>query len=114
MPKKIEPPWTDGGMNLPRRPNDPHLFDDLWLRGDEQRRIEIGVAGWYPALRTVLNEYRSDAVGFVPRDLGDPPLGPEDDLRGPLVMIFNAAGLVRAAARPRAAGSSAAANGISR
>jgi hypothetical protein len=114
VPKKIEPPWVEGGMNLPRRPNDPHLFDDLWLRGDEQSRIEIGVAGWYPALRTVLNEYRSDAIGFVPRDLGDPPHGPEDDLRGRLVMIFDAAGLARAAARARTAGSSAAANGTSR
>jgi hypothetical protein len=114
VPKKIEPPWVEGGMNLPRRPNDPHLFDDLWLRGDEQSHIEIGVAGWYPALRTVLNQYRSDAVGFVPRDLGDPPHGPEDDLRGRLVMIFNAEGLARAAARERAAGSSAAANGTSR
>jgi hypothetical protein len=114
VPKKIEPPWVEGGLNLPRRPNDPHLFDDLWLRGDEQSRIEIGVAGWYPALRTVLNQYRSDAVGFVPRDLGDPPHGSEDDLRGRLVMIFNAEGLARAAARARAEGSSAAANGTSR
>jgi hypothetical protein len=114
VPRKIEPPWVEGGMNLPRHPNDPHLFDDLWLRGDEQSRIEIGVAGWYPALRTVLNQYRSDAVGFVPRDLGDPPHGPEDDLRARLVMIFDAAGLARAAARARAAGSSAAANGTSR
>jgi hypothetical protein len=114
VPKKIEPPWVEGGMNLPRRPNDPHLLDDLSLRGNEQSRIEVGVAGWYPALRAVLNQYRSDTVGFVPRDLGDPPRGAEDDLRGRLVMIFSAEGLARAAARARAAGASAAANGTSR
>ncbi len=112
--KKAEPPWAEGGMNLPRRPNDPHLLDDLWLGGNAQGLVEVGVAGWYPALRAVLNEYRADAIGFLPRDLGAPPRGPEDDLRGRLVMTFNAEGLARAAARARAESSSAAANAASR
>ncbi|HVA39084.1 MAG TPA: hypothetical protein VNF49_00345, partial [Candidatus Binataceae bacterium] len=110
VPKKAEPPWEDGGMNLPRHPSDPHQLGDLWLGIDEQGRIEIGVAGWYPALRAVLNQYRADAVGFVPRDLNQPAHGGEDDLRGRLVMTFNAEGLARAAARARSESSSAAAD----
>ena len=31
VPKKTEPPWDEGGMNLPRHPSDPHQLDDLWL-----------------------------------------------------------------------------------
>jgi len=108
VPKKSEPPWDDGGMNLPRHPNDPHQLDDLWLGVDEQGRIEVGVAGWYPALRAVLNEYRADAIGFVPRDLDQPARGGEDDLRGRLVMTFSADGLAHAAARARSESSSAA------
>lgn len=111
VPKKAEPPWEDGGMNLPRHPNDPRQLGDLWLGIDEQGRIEIGVAGWYPALRAVLNQYRADAIGFVPRDLDQPAHGGEDDLRGRLVMTFNAEGLARAAARARSESSSAAAAG---
>ena len=89
VPKKTEPPWDDGGMNLPRHPNDPHQLDDLWLGVDEQGRIEVGVTGWYPALRAVLSEYRADAIGFVPRDLdaagarrrGRPSRTARDDLQ---------------------------------
>ncbi len=114
VPKKTEPPWDDGGMNLPRHPDDPHQFEDLWLGGDEQGRIEVGVAGWYPALRAVLSEYRADAIGFVPRDLDQPAHGGEDDLRGWLVMTFSAEGLARAASRVRDDGSSAAAAAIPR
>jgi len=115
VPKKIEPPWDDGGMNLPRRPNDPRQLGDLWLCVDGQGRIEIGVIGWYPALRAVLSEYRAYATDFAPRDLDAPPRrGAEDDLRGRLVMTFNAEGLARAAARARAEVSSAAAAGSSR
>ena len=101
VPKKIEPPWDEGGMNLPRHPSDPHQLDHLWLAVDEQGRIEVGVTGWYPALRAVLTEYRADASGFVPRDLEQPGRGGEDDLRGRLVMTFNADGLARAASRAR-------------
>jgi len=120
VPKKTEPPWEDGGMNLPLHPNDPRQLDDLWLGVDEQGRIEVGVAGWYPALRAVLNEYRADAIGFVPRDLDEPARGREDDLRGRLVMSFNAQGLARAAARARSndflsqSSSPRAAEGVSR
>ncbi|HVA83356.1 MAG TPA: hypothetical protein VNF28_00495 [Candidatus Binataceae bacterium] len=114
VPKKAEPPWDDGGMNLPRHPHDPRQFDDLWLGADEQGRIEVGVAGWYPALRAVLSEYRADAIGFVPRDLDQPARGGEDDLRGWLVMSFSAEGLARAASRARDDGSSAAAEATSR
>jgi hypothetical protein len=114
VPKKIEPPWDHGGMNLPRHPDDPHRFVDLWLGSDEQGRIEIGVAGWYPALRAVLSEYRADAIGFVPRDLDQPAHGGEDDLRGWLVMTFSAEGLARAASRARDNGSAAAAEATSR
>ena len=103
IPKKIEPPWNDGGLNLPRHPNDPHQLGDLWLRVDEQGRIEVGVNGWYPALRTVLNDYRADAVGFLPRDLDRPAHGGEADLRGRLVVVFSRGGLERAAARARGA-----------
>jgi len=111
VPKKAEPSWEDGGMNLPRHPNDPHQLGDLWLGIDEQGRIEIGVAGCYPALRAVLNQYRADAAGFVPRDLDQPARGGEDDLRGRLVMTFTAEGLARAAARARSESSVAAAAG---
>ncbi|MFZ1121584.1 MAG: hypothetical protein WAN81_15265 [Candidatus Binataceae bacterium] len=115
VPKKAEPPWDQGGMNLPRHPSDPHQLDDLWLAVDEQGRIEVGVTGWYPALRAVLSEYRADALGFVPRDLNEPARGGEDDLRGRLVMTFSADGLARAAARARSeASSAAAAEGASR
>jgi hypothetical protein len=100
--KKTEPPWDEGGMNLPRHPSDPHQLDDLWLAIDDQGRIEVGVTGWYPALRAVLSEYRADAIGFVPRDLERPARGGEDDLRGRLVMTFSADGLSRAASRARA------------
>ncbi len=101
VPKKIEPPWDSGGLNLPRHASDPRQLDDLWLGSDGQGRIEVGVTGWYPALRDVLAEYRSDAIGFVPRDLEHPSAGGEDDLRGRLVMTFGAEGLARAAARAR-------------
>ncbi len=111
VPKKTEPPWDQGGLNLPRHANDPHQLDDMWLAVDEQGRIEVGVAGWYPALRAVLSDYRADAIGFVPRDLDQPARGGEDDLRGRLVMTFNAEGLARAAARARNESSSAAADG---
>ena len=99
VPKKTEPPWDEGGINLPRHPSDPHQLDDLWLAVDEQGRIEVGVTGWYPALRAVLGEYRADAIGFVPRDLEQPARGGEEDLRGRLVMTFSADGLARAALR---------------
>ncbi len=102
VPEKVEPPWDEGGMNLPRHPSDPHQLGDLWLGVDEQRRIEIGVVGWNSALRTVLTEYRADAIGFVPRYLGEAPRGAEYDLRDRLVLTFNAEGLARAAARARA------------
>ena len=88
-------------MNLPRHPSDPHQLDDLWLAVDEQGRIEVGVTGWYPALRAVLGEYRADAIGFLPRDLEQPARGVENDLRGRLVMTFSADGLARAASRAR-------------
>ena len=88
--------------NLPRHPSDPHQLGDLWLGVDEQSRIEIGVVGWNSALRTVLTEYRADAIGFVPRYLGEAPRGAEYDLRDRLVLTFNAEGLARAAARARA------------
>jgi hypothetical protein len=114
VPKRAEPPWDDGGMNLPRHPDDPHQFGDLWLGSDEQNRIEIGVAGWYPALRAVLNEYRADAIGFVPSDLDQPAHREENDLRGWLVMTFTTEGLARAASRAQDDGSSAATEGISR
>ena len=114
VPKKAQPPWNEGGMNLPYHPNDPRQLGDLWLGVDEQGGIEIGVTGWYPALRAVLNEYRGDAMGFAPSDLGDPPRRAENDLRGRLVMTFNAEGLARAAARARGEVSSAAAAGSSR
>lgn len=113
VPKRAEPPWAEGGMNLPRLSNDPHLLDDLWLAGDGRGLVEVGVAGWYPALRAVLDEYRADAIGFLPLDLGGPPRGPEDDLRGRLVMTFNTEGLARAAAQAGAAGSSTAATATS-
>jgi hypothetical protein len=102
VPKKAEPRWDEGGMNLPHHPSDPHQLDDLRLAVDEQGRIEVGVTGWYPALRAVLSEYRADAIGFVPRDLERPARGEEDDLRGRLVMTFSADGLSRAASRARA------------
>ncbi|HZT25547.1 MAG TPA: hypothetical protein VFA57_07570 [Pseudolabrys sp.] len=101
VPKKTEPPWDSGGLNLPRHPNDPRQLDDLWLGRDEQGRIEVGVSGWYPALRAVLAEYRGDAIGFVPRGLEHPSADGEDDLRGRLVMTFSAEGLARAAAHAR-------------
>jgi hypothetical protein len=106
IPKKAEPPWDEGGMNLPHHLSDPRQLDDMWLGVDEQGRIEVGVVGWYPALRAVLNEYRANAIGFVPRDLGEPPRGDEDDARGRLVMTFSAEGLARAAAKARSQGSS--------
>jgi hypothetical protein len=111
VPKKAESPWEDGGINLPRHPNDPHQLGDLWLGADEQGRIEIGVTGWYPALRAVLDRYRADAIGFVPRDLDQLARGGEDDLRGQLVMTFNADGLARAAALARNENSSTGAVG---
>ncbi|HLK87643.1 MAG TPA: hypothetical protein VKT27_14150 [Candidatus Binataceae bacterium] len=101
VPKKTEPPWDSGGLNLPRHPNDPRQLDDLWLGRDEQGRVEVGVSGWYPALRAVLAEYRGDAIGFVPRGLEHPSADGEDDLRGRLVMTFSAEGLARAAAHAR-------------
>jgi hypothetical protein len=110
VPKKTEPPWDEGEINLPRHRSDPHQLDDLWLAVDEQGRIEVGVTGWYPALRTVLSEYRADAIGFVPRDLEQPARGGEDDLRGRLVMTFSADGLSRAALRAHGETAAAAAD----
>ena len=103
VPKKAELPWDEGGLNLPRHRSDPHQLDDLWLAVDEQGRIEIGVTGWYPALRKVLNEYRDEATGFVPRDLEQQARGGEDDLRGRMVITFSADGLARAASHARGA-----------
>jgi hypothetical protein len=98
VPKRDEPPWEDGGMNLPRHLIDPRQLDDLWLGSDAQGRIEVGISGWYPALRAVLDRYRADSIGFAPRDLAQPPQTAEDDLRGRLVMTFNREGLTHAAA----------------
>ncbi len=110
VPKKPEPPWDEGGINLPRHRNNSHQLDDLWLAVDEQGRIEVGVTGWYPALRALLNEYRADAIGFVPRDVEQPGRS-EDDLRARLVMTFNAEGLARAASRARGETAAASAAG---
>ena len=119
IPEKVEPPWNDGGLNLPRHPSDTHQLDDLWLRVDEQGRIEAGVNGWYPSLRAVLSDYRADAVGFLPRDLDRPAPAAEADLRGRLVVVFSREGLERAAARVRSEGNNASAapngkDGVSR
>ena len=114
VPKKTEPPWDKGGMNLPHHSDDPRQFDDLWLGSDERGRIQVGVAGWYPALRAVFNEYRADALGATPPALGEPARGGEDDLRGLLVVTFDAEGLARAAARARSESSSAPLKGVSR
>jgi hypothetical protein len=99
VPRKIQPPFAEGGINLPRRSPNPHLFAEMWLSEDERGRVKIGVEGWYPALRAVLNEYRADAIDFVPRDLARAPQGAADDRFGKLVMTFNAEGLERAAER---------------
>jgi hypothetical protein len=114
VPKKTEPPWDEGGMNLPYHATDPRQLGDLWLGLDEQGAVEVGVTGWYPALREVLKEYRGNAMGFAPDDLGDPPRRAEDDLRGRLVMTFTPEGLARAAAQARGEVSSPAAAGSSR
>ncbi|MGH7915434.1 MAG: hypothetical protein ACREPW_12425 [Candidatus Binataceae bacterium] len=108
VPKKAEPRWDDGGLNLPSHPNDPRQLGDMWLSVDDQGRVEVGVTGWYPALRAVLNEYRAEAIDFAPRTLADPARGAEHDVRGRLVMTFSVEGLARAAAQARSEGSSAA------
>jgi len=98
LPKRTEPSWDEGGMNLPHYSRDPHQLGELWLRAEDNDHIEVGVTGWYPALRAVLKEYRSDAIGFTPSNLVQPAAGGEADLRGQLIMTFSSRGLARAAA----------------
>lgn len=116
VPKKAEPPWAEGGLNLPRHAPDPRLWAGMWLTVDGQGRVEVGVEGRYPALRALLNAYRADSVDFSPRDLvnAKPRAADNDERRGLLLMAFDAAGLARAAAQARIAASSAAAGGASR
>ncbi len=97
VPPKTQPPYAEGGLNLPRRPPNPHLFAGMWLNARPDGRVEVGVVGWYPALRTVLDEYRAAAVDFTPRDLAEADRNASDDRRGMLVMTFTAEGLARAA-----------------
>jgi len=103
VPPKRQPPYEEGGLNLPRRAPDPHLFAGMWLKGERDGRIEVGVVGWYPALRGVLDEYRAAAVDFSPHEVAEARAGGDDDRRGRLVITFTAAGLGRTVEIARAA-----------
>jgi hypothetical protein len=72
----------------------------MWLGADERGGVQIGVTGRYAALRAILQQYRSDAVNFVPRNLNDVPTDPDDDRR-PMLMM-DGGGLARAAAKASA------------
>jgi hypothetical protein len=75
----------------------------MWLKGERDGRIEVGVVGWYPALRGVLDEYRAAAVDFSPHEVAEARAGGDDDRRGRLVITFTAAGLGRTVEIARAA-----------
>lgn len=97
VPPKSQPPYEEGGLNLPRHPADPHLFAGMWLNAGRGGTIEIGIVGRYPALHAVLDEYRAEAVDFAPHTLANAPVGNADNRRAMLVMTFTAKGLARAA-----------------
>jgi hypothetical protein len=99
VPARIQPPYADGGLNLPRRSPNPHRYAGMWLAANKGGGIEVGIEGWYPALRQVLDEYREYAVEFTPRDLAAVPQGAASDRRGMLMMTFSTEGLERAAAK---------------
>jgi hypothetical protein len=71
----------------------------MWLAADKNGNVEVGVEGWYPALRQVLDEYRTDAITYTPHDLAPTSQGAVSDRRGMLIMTFSAEGLKRAAAK---------------
>jgi hypothetical protein len=102
VPAHAQPPWIEGGVNVPRHPPDARSFAGMWLGGDEHGDVQIGVTGQYAALRAILQEYRSDAANFVPGDLNDAPTDPDDDRRPMLVMTLDGDGLARAAAKASA------------
>jgi hypothetical protein len=102
VPAKIQPPYADGGLNLPRRSPNPHRYAGMWLAANKRRDIEVGIEGSYPALRAVLNEYRRYAIEFAPPDLAAAPRRAASDRRGMLMMTFSAEGLKGAAAKAAA------------
>jgi hypothetical protein len=102
VPEEPQPPWDEGGLNLPRRAHDAHLFAGMWLKSSENGRVTVGVAGSYSALRAIVGQYRADAVSFSPPDLSDKPAVGDDDQRGMLIMTFDRDGLRRAASQARA------------
>ena len=101
VPEKAQPPWAEGGLNLPRRARDAHLFAGMGLRASEHGRVEVGIVGSYPALRTIVNHYRADALTFTPRDLDSAAVTADEDLRSMLTLTFDRNGLERAAKRVR-------------
>jgi hypothetical protein len=98
VPPKIQPQYAEGGLNLPRAVPNPHSYAGMWLAADKNGAIEIGIEGWYPALRAVLDDYRNEAIAFTPHDLADAGQDAIPNRRGMLVMTFNHKGLQRAAA----------------
>jgi hypothetical protein len=99
VPKVAQSFWA-GGRDLLRPDRDVRLFAGMQLTADHRGFIEVRLAGWYPALRSILNRYRSDAVSFSPRDLDDARSN-RDDQRGRLTMTFDRDGLARVASQIR-------------
>lgn len=93
----LPPKWVGGP--LVRSSSPPGIFlDGLLLAPWHGGRVAIGVEGSYPALKQLIEEYKSYAaiVYFsYPRKLSEPaPLGDDPAL---MVMVFEIDGLARAA-----------------
>jgi hypothetical protein len=79
---------------------DIYSKDGLILGPWKSDRIQIGVVGSYEALKPLIADYRADAAEVYfpfPRPLADPPKG--NTFMRKLVMVFEPAGLKRAARR---------------
>lgn len=101
VPEKVQPSYADGGFNTPRHPTDPHFCAGMYLAAGKDGNVEVGVAGWYLALRQVVDEYRADAIAITPHDLAAATRGPTPARREMLIMTFSPGGLKRAAAHSR-------------
>ena len=80
---------TDNGLYLGR-----------WHDGQSKEMIAAGVVGSYEAVAPIVTKYRPDAARIFfpyPKELSGPPRG--DTFMRLMVMVFDRAGLERAAAR---------------
>jgi hypothetical protein len=84
--------WATDGDNYTR--------DGLILGAWKNNRIQVGIVGSYEAMKTLIEDYREDAAEVYfpfPRPLSGPPGG--NTFMRKLVLVFDRAGLERAAKR---------------